>query len=190
MKKLSVLIAAAAIALASCTPLTVNVDYDHSKDFSAMKTFALYQHANRSVSELNQERLVAAVRDQLKAKGYAEVAENPDFLININTIVKDKKSVSANTDIYGYGGFYRPYGYWGGGMGMASANTTFNVEDYKDGSVIVDMVDAKTNQLFWEGVGNSEIDSPLSDPDKQIAAAVAKILATYPAAGTPIGAKK
>jgi hypothetical protein len=85
--------------------------------------------------------------------------------------------VTEITNFYGYGGAYRPYG-WNGGM--ASANTTYNVQEYKDGSLIIDIVDSKTKKLVWEGIGNKEIDKPLKDPDKLISTAVASILAGFP----------
>lgn len=179
-------IAASALVLASCATLKVTSDYDHSKDFTSMKTFAMHRNTvdSPTVSELNQDRIVNAVRKALVVKGYTEVSANPDFLVNLNTVVKDQKSVSANTDFYGYGGFYRPYGYWGGGPGMVSANTTFNVDEYQNGSLIVDIVDARTQKLFWQGVGNSDIDSSLTkDPDKSISNAVNQILASFPSVG-------
>lgn len=169
----------------ACGPtLKVTSDYDKSASFSGYGTFALYDPAGQQnpISQLNRERIESAVRNQMIAKGYAQSADTAaaDLLVNILTVTKEGKSVSANTDYYGYGGFYRPYYWGGGGMGMASSNTTFNVNKYIDGSLIVDVVDRKTRRLLWEGTGNSEIDGPLKDPDKQIPEAVAKIMASYP----------
>lgn len=187
--------AVAIVFMAACATLQVTTDYDHSKDFSSLKTYALHANAttNQTVSTLNSDRIMNAVRAALNAKGYAETAENPDFLVNVNTVIKNKQSVTANTDVmgmgpYGYGGVYRPYGYWGGGM--VTANTTFDVQDYKDGSLIIDMIDIKTQKMFWEGVGNQEIDGQVSNPDQRIGDAVNKILATFPNAGLQPAVKK
>lgn len=193
MFKLFAILIASVFVLTSCATLKVTTDYDHSKDFTHMKTFAMHRNTVNSptVSELNADRIFAAVRSALVAKGYTEVTMNPDFLVNINTVVKTQQAVSANTDFYGYGGFYRPYGYWGGGMGMGTANTTFNVENYQNGSLIVDIVDARTQKLFWEGVGNSDIDDNFSkNADKTISDAVNQILATFPNAGLQPVVKK
>jgi len=108
-----------------------------------------------------------------------EVVGLMELLVNTIAILKDRQSVSSNTDFYGYGGAYRPYA-WGGGMGTVSASTTYNVENYKDGSLIIDVVEAATKKLIWQGTGNSEIDKPLKDPDKQIPAAITKIMASFP----------
>lgn len=172
------------LVASACGPtLKVTSDYDKTASFSSYNTFALYDPAGSKspISQLNRERLENAVRSQMTAKGYTASTDTSaaDLLVNIVTVAKEGQSVSANTDYYGYGGFYRPY-YWGGGMGMASSNTTFNVDKYIDGSVIIDVVDRKTRRLLWEGTGNSEIDGPLKDPDTKIPQAVAKIMASYP----------
>ncbi len=180
-----------AAMLFSCATVQVTTDYDHSKDFTVLKTYAIYQNpkAAKTVSELNIDRILNGVRSTLAAKGYTE-SQTPDFWVNINAVVKNEKSLSATTDFYGYGGMYRPYGYWGGGMGMGSAYTQFNVDNYKDGSIIIDMIDAKANKLFWEGIGNSEIDGQINDPDQKVADAINKILSTFPNAGLQPAAKK
>ena len=59
-----------------------------------------------------------------------------------------------------------------------SGTTTYNVYDYKDGSLIIDIVAASNKQLLWQGTGNKEIDKPSKDPDHDIAEVVAKFSAT------------
>ncbi len=173
------------LILAACSsPLKVSHDYDKSVDFTKYKTYAIYKLEDKSgsVSQLNQNRLLAAIKTQMTAKGFTESETNPDVLVNVVTIFKDKQSVTANTNYYGYGGYYRPYA-WGGGM--ASGTTTYSTYDYKDGSIIIDVVDAAKKQLIWQGMGNKEIDKPAKDPEPVINDAVAKIMASFPP-----GAKK
>ena len=167
------------IFLFSCSSLTVNTDYDKSVDFSKYKSFSFYELTDKSgsVSELNQKRIVNAVKNEMTKKGFVESADNPDILVNITTILADKKSITANTNYYSYGGYYRPY-YWGGGYG--GATTTYDVYEYKDGSLIIDIVDASNKQLVWQGIGNKEIDSPNKNPEKKINDAVMQILANFP----------
>ncbi len=194
MKKI-ILPALAALLMSACATVSVTTDYDRSKDFTGFKTYAIYENPNnaKSITPLNETRIVNSVKSAMNAKGYTAATSNPDIWVSVNTVIQNKKAVSAdtNTDWYGYGGFYRPYGYWGGGPGMVTSNstTTFNVQDYKDGSLIIDMVDAKTNKMFWEGTGNAEIDGAISNPDQKVADAVTKILATFPAAGQQPKAK-
>ncbi|PWT71890.1 MAG: DUF4136 domain-containing protein [Bacteroidetes bacterium] len=183
MKKLNYFLALTTVlfVISSCEPsLKVTSDYDKEVNFSQYKTFRMVQldQQHQTISQLNQQRIINAVINEMKKKGFIETADNPDLHVNAIIILQDKKSVTANTNYYGYGGYYRPYGW--GGAGMSSSHTTYDVQNYKDGSLIIDVVDARTQKLLWEGIGNKEIDKPASDPDKAIAEAVASIMANFP----------
>ncbi|MBO9583105.1 MAG: DUF4136 domain-containing protein [Flavobacterium sp.] len=166
----------------SCSPtVKVTTDYDHAANFSEYKTFAVYdlKAQQGQVNQLNVDRVAKAIRNEMLAKGFTE-SSNPDLKVNAVSILKNKTSVSANTDFYGYGGMYRPYGYWGGGAMMGGANTTFNTYDYVDGSLVIDIVSTKTDKLLWQGIGNAEIDSRPDNPEQFINDAIKKILAGFP----------
>jgi hypothetical protein len=178
MKKaiyLSAAILSSLILITACGPtMTVTNDYDHTANFSQFKTFRIVQLEQQvqAISQFNQTRIINAVRAQMIAKGFTET-ENPDMVVNIVTILKNKQEIVANS--YGYGGGYRPYA-WGGG----NMSTTVNVQDYQNGSLIIEVANASTKKLLWEGIGNQDIDSPSSNPDKTISAAVQKIMASFP----------
>lgn len=170
------------IFLTSCeSPLTVTTDYDKTANFSQFKTYKIVQleQQYQALSQFNQTRVINAVNAQMLAKGFTQSSDNPDMLVNITSIMKNKQSVTANT--YGYGGYYRPYG-WGGG----NSSTTVNVQDYTAGSLIIEVANASTKKLLWEGIGNKDIDAPASNPEQAINAAVQKIMASFP----PGAAKK
>ena len=176
------LFALAILLFSSCAPvLNVTTDYNHSAVFSKYKTFAMYHLADQSsnVSELNKARIINAVKAQMVKEGFTEVASNPDLLVNVTSVLKNDKSLQSTTTGtggYGYGGYYRPYGY--GGMGMSS--TTTQVVNTITGSVIIDIVDAAKNDIVWTGTGNQEIDKPLESPDQFISTTIGKIMATFP----------
>ena len=165
---------------ASCGPtLKVSTDFDQNAVFSNHKSFSVYNlKTSGSVSQLNADRIVNAIKADLISKGFQESGSNADLIINAVTVLKDKQSVSSSTNYYGYGGLYRPYSYWGGGMAVGS--TTVSTYNYKDGSLIIDIVDNKTQKMVWQGTGNAEIDKAPKDPDAAIKAAVTKILANFP----------
>lgn len=72
------------------------------------------------------------------AKGFMK-SENPDMLISIFT--KEKERV----DVYNNAGFgWGPY--WGWGWGGYS-----NVTSHTEGSLYIDIIDAKKKELVWQG---------------------------------------
>jgi hypothetical protein len=175
------LIAILLVSVIRCGPsVKVSADFDRSVNFRQYKTFRLYKAENMSdaVSSLNRERISKAIISEMVKRGYQEQPDTADLLINPVAILKDRVAVSSNTDFYGYGSLYRPY-YWGTGAGF-TGTTTYNVQEYKDGSLIIDIIAANTRKLVWQGVGNSEIDKPLKDPDTQIPNAVSAIMAKFP----------
>ncbi|MFC0777874.1 DUF4136 domain-containing protein [Flavobacterium sp. HJSW_4] len=166
----------------SCSPtVKVTTDYDHSANFSEYKTFAVYdlKAQQGQVNQLNVDRVAKAIRNEMLAKGFTE-SSNPDLKVNAVSILKNKTQVTADTNFYGYGGMYRPYGYWGGGAMMGGGSTTFNTYDYVDGSLVIDIVSTKTDKLIWQGIGNAEIDSRPDNPEQFINDAITKILAGFP----------
>jgi uncharacterized protein DUF4136 len=168
-------------ALVSCGPsLKVTSDYDKSVNFGSFKKFAIYQNEaiHDAISQLNQDRVWSAIKSEMVKKGFTEDANSPDVLVNAVAIFQDKVSVSSNTNYYGYGGYYRPYS-WGGGMAMSSS-TNYDVHHYKDGSLIIDVIDAASKKLVWQGTGNKEIDGPIKDPDVKIPKLIESIMAEFP----------
>jgi hypothetical protein len=166
----------------SCSPtVKVTTDYDHAANFSEYKTFAVYdlKAQQGQVNQLNVDRVAKAIRNEMLAKGFTE-SSNPDLKVNAVSILKNKTQVTADSNFYGYGGMYRPYGYWGGGAMMGGGSTTFNTYDYVDGSLVIDIVSTKTDKLVWQGIGNAEIDSKPDNPEQFINDAIKKILTGFP----------
>jgi hypothetical protein len=57
------------------------------------------------------------------------------------------------------------------------------IETYTDGTVIVNLIDARTKQVVWHGEVADVVSLPVSDPvraTRQIDEAVAKLFAKYP----------
>lgn len=169
--------------ITSCSaPMSVTSDYSKDTNFAQYKTFDLYKLSTTgSVSKLNADRIANAIRNEMIKKGYKEDKKSPDIMINAVAVLKDKQEVTATTNYYGYGGLYRPYGFYGG-MGMGVANTSVNTYNYKAGSFIIDIVEVKSNKAIWQGTGTKDFDNQLKDPDTEIPAGVSKIMASYPQA--------
>lgn len=166
--------------MVSCKPsLKVTYDFDRTVNFTAYKTFSLYWlTSNQNVTGLNEDRIWNFIRSEMIKKGYREDNRHPDLLLNAVGVVKNKNYVVSNSNVY-YGGVYRPY-FNRGGIGMAYGNTTFQTSSYKEGRLVIDAVDAKSNKLIWQGTGNAAFEKQPKDPDEAIRASVSKILASLP----------
>ena len=52
--------------------------------------------------------------------------------------------------------------------------------NYNEGALILDLIDAKSNKLVWQGIGSGiSVDSPRAK-QKEIPQIVAEIMANYP----------
>lgn len=163
----------------SCsTSVEVTSDYDKGANFSNYRTYAIDEFSTpEELSSENKERIIGAVRAEMARKGFTESTE-PDMLVHLAAIFHYEESVPTSRDYYSYGGVFRPY-VWGNGAGV-TAYTTYDVKNYIDGSLIIDIADAETQRLLWEGIGNKEIYREMVDPVSEIPEAVKKIMASFP----------
>jgi hypothetical protein len=99
----------------------------------------------------------------------------------IDVKIKAQQQQTATATSSGYPGYGYGYGYrygWGGGF----STTTINYDTYVDGTLFIDMIDAKKNQLVWQGRGTKTIDEDASQKkrDENLAYALKQIFAKYP----------
>ncbi len=164
--------------LMGCSSVTVKHDYDPSVDFSKYKTYkwGIANDPNDALlkNQLILDRVYYAIYLSLEKKGFKKIESDPDFIVYPHGTTKEK------TDIqnwgYGYGGWWGagPYGAWGGG--------NIDVTQYTEGTLIIDIVDIKKNQLIWRGVGKGIVGDP-STPEKStenINKVVKQILEDFP----------
>lgn len=179
MRKLTFLLFIMIVA-AACSSVKISSDYDKSADFSSYKTYAFTPEAQKMVgiNDLNRNRLLNAIETELAAKGFSKAESNPDVLIDLQLKGEQKQTATATNSggYYGYGYGYR-YG-MGGGM----STTTINYDTYVDGTLFVDMIDTKKNQLVWQGRGTKTVDPDASQKKREdnINYAVKQIFTKYP----------
>ena len=177
------LLVAGVTLLAGCgSSIELNRDFDQQLDFSQFKTFEWVPSkgsgGGSQMSGLIEERIKNAVIDQLTQKGMTQAASDPDVYVVYHAGTQDKVDV---TDYgYSYGGYGRYGGVYGGPYGAGSGGiSTYN---YTEGTLIIDIYDASTEQLAWRGTGTGVLDENPS-PDELtegINKAVAAILSQYP----------
>jgi hypothetical protein len=183
---LHLILATALICIFSgCETVSVTTDYDHAANFAKYKTYALTPPSSgRTMSPTSEAALRDALRAELASRGLTEApGKRADLDIVRHVFVQEKISVQQWTDWgYGYHGGW-PYGFGSYGMWVGAPMTYTDVNQYKEGTLILDFVDARTKKLVFRGVGSAVVGGPESNAAK-IREAVSKIVAGYPGAAT------
>ncbi|MCK0130615.1 DUF4136 domain-containing protein [Flavobacteriaceae bacterium F08102] len=162
---------------ASCSSVRVSADYDMNTNFNDYKTFAFYKKGidKVNISDLDKRRILKAIETNLLAKGLTK-SENPDILVNIFT--KSREKININNNVYmGWRPWY--YGGFGYGFGYGAYN---NVTQSTEGTLFIDLIDAKKKELAWQGMGTGVLNSAPTPAKKEerINEFVTEILAKYP----------
>ncbi len=186
--------AASAVLLAACaTGPQVKTQADPSADFGQYNTWGFYKPIAMESSGYSSwitERISSDVRQQMDARGYRYAETNPDLLVNFQGVIKDKTQV-WNDPQPAFGPYwgYRS-AYWG--MGMPGWYNQVEVDQYKEGTLTVDLVDARRNHLVWTGAAVQEVrNTEQAKQAAEIDAAVADIFSSYPyraGSGQPVQA--
>lgn len=168
------------LVLFSCSSVDVYSDYDKDTDFSNFKTYAFYKKGidKVEISDLDKRRILRAIENELKAKGMV-VSENPDVLINIFTKSREKIDV-YNNSYYGWYPWYYGYGYgfYGPGYGFGYMNVSTSTE----GTLFIDLIDARKKELAWQGIGTGLLsyEKNIEKKEARINEFVSKIMMAYP----------
>ena len=139
------------ILLVACSPVQIRYDYDARANYASFKTFdwmAAPKRAKQKAGEvenpLMDRRVKGAIERELTAKGFKlEPSGDPDFLVTYYPVYKNR--AYRTTTHVGMGWGYRPW--WG----VHTGTTVSQVHTYKEGTIVVEVVDFKTNQLIWHG---------------------------------------
>ena len=173
-------LAAAVVALTPVMLLAQKVSYDYDKaaNFAAFKTYA-HKDGTKVGQPLIDERIVAAIDTEMAAKGLTKSEANPDVFVVYHVAFDKQKDISTYSS--GYGGGYGPYG-WGWGGGWSGGTTTTQVRDILVGTLVVDIADAKKNELAWRGMATKEVNTQANPEkrDKSISNAMKKVFKNYP----------
>ncbi|NDP27336.1 MAG: DUF4136 domain-containing protein [Flavobacterium sp.] len=173
MKKIKFLPFLLLIILSSCSSITVYSDFDNKVDFSPYKTYAFHQAGidKVQISQLDKNRIIYAIDAELTKKGMTK-SENPDLLINFFTKERERVDVTQYSYGWGYGWGYGWNPYLWGGRPYVSTST--------EGTLYIDLIDAKKKELIWQGEGVGYLTQNRSKKEVQINEFVSKILMQYP----------
>ena len=175
MKRLLFMIMGLVISLVACSDrFQVFSDSDPDLDVLVYKTYAWparteIESRNNPLlyNELTDKRIQKAIDLQLLGNGYAKVDSAPGLKVHYHIVVNDKTITLLDNP---HSDSYTPY--WLGGR------DTFR---YQEGTLIVDLMDAKTCNLVWRGWAVGVIENYTTIlTEKEITKAINKIFRNYP----------
>jgi len=158
--------------LGSAFAQKVRTDFDHQANFSQYKTYSWQEI--KPANSLWDARIKNAVDAQLAAKGWTQVPSGGDVAIVAIKTTKNQRTLQTYYDGMGGGWGWRRFG--GGGFG----ESTTTEQDYKEGTLVVDLYDARTKQLIWRGSAEDTLSDKATQNEKILDKGVAKMFKAFP----------
>jgi len=154
----------------------VTFDYDHALDFSGYSTYAFLERDNSIETQLPDHlrvRLHRVTEEVLAEKGFDPAPAPPqtDFLLTFYFGATDELQINHVS--------YAPYSPWGYSYWPGFNYGYTEVRSYKQGTLVLDIIDARTHKLMWTGVLEREVRS-VNPSGKQIQKTLKKLLKNFP----------
>lgn len=163
-------------SVGGCASPKIGYDFDRRVHWSDYHTYAWIPGAQESTGDkrldnsLIDARIRTAIDAQLRSKGYTStVSETPEFLVAYHIGMKDMMKGSSTQNYIGD----RAHGTY---------TTLSDIQPYKEGTLLIDIVDAASKQVVWQASALAEVQEGLSptERDKRINSIVRAMLSHFP----------
>jgi Domain of unknown function (DUF4136) len=144
----------------------VSVNYNHNQSFAGYHTYAwASNNANQVQNSILAQVAQQDIDSALQGKGWMKVQENqtPDVIVTANGGMRQQTSYSA-------------WGMRGIGGGIGGITPEQNVE----GTLIVDLYDAKTQSLVWRGLAQNTLSNNGNKNQSMVQKAITKMFKQWP----------
>ena len=176
-------------------PPKPTVDYKQDYNFIGVKKIGFYRESGQvtgdnplQLSDIQRERIDTALTYALGNRGF-QIVDDPaeaDMLLSWHLVTQHKTDVRTyETPAYGagYGGYgrygynrYSAYNCWS----CAPTRTEVSVQNYTQGTFIVDMIDPQMKKSVWRGVTQSRLKGKHSEDQGKYNEAATAIFASFP----------
>jgi hypothetical protein len=183
MSRLRVSAVALAATLAGCSTMKVATEYEASAPFEAYKTWAWLavdpgqDQAAAIRNPLVRKMVVEAVDREMAKKGFAKTSPDAGPDLYVTVIGAANRRIEVTSYGYAYAGpyAYAPYGYYP----VMAAPAATEMREVADGTLVLDLVDAKSKTLVWRGTASDSVTS-VETVRGTVDEAVRKMLENYP----------
>lgn len=181
----TVLVLAAAVVVAACASQgpRIRSSKDSSVDFTQYRSFAFVTPLG--TDRANYESLVsrtlkATASRELEVRGLVYDEAAPDLLVNFSGRLDEKLRVSPSPSLSMGVGYY---GYRHGIYGTWPLYHETDIQQYTQGTLNVDVIDARRRQMVWEGVAIGRVTAKThKNVEAAIKSVMPDIFATFPRA--------
>jgi hypothetical protein len=141
MKQVAIAITSICIILGSCNAVRTSYDYDLLVDFSKYRTYSFSSRSLQYQGKANGPAFFKAIEYEMSRRGIQK-SSDPDAVLDIfvKTTTKEKQLENQHHD-------ENP---WTSGYGMGFKTNNVNVEDYEEGTVLINMLDESQKKIIWQ----------------------------------------
>lgn len=173
---------AAVALLTGCANYHVNYTRTPGTDYSKYKSYAWIPPDSTSGQYLNRKHLNDRVlfysNDALAKKGLSLNTNNPDAVFRFTTNAVDKVEYTYDPPPVAVSFGFRGPGYYMGYSPMM-APATITPHNYKEGTLILEMVDVQSQNVVWKGEASSVVDQT-TNIDNVLKGAIREMMTTLP----------
>ena len=147
-------------------PLTsagVEVKTDGTGNFAHYRTYA-WKTGTPARNPNMEDLIVGSVETQLKAKGLARVDAEPDLYV-ATYVLPDKVTVDELRN---------------SGLEFWSGVVSVSPSDLGAGTLVVDLVDARSEKVVWRGVASETIKGTFKKMEQKVDSTIKKMFKRYP----------
>ena len=146
--------------VAGCAPMRVSSHVDRDRDFTRYRTFdwgpadALPAGDPRLERDaFFQDHIQGAIERNMAAKGFqrAEATATPDVRVHFHAVIDRRIDVNLLDYQSGY---------------CSRNDCQTDVSEYEEGTLVVDMIDVRTNRLVWRGWARDSVEGVLTNEDR------------------------
>lgn len=160
--------------LAACSKYTYYAVGNNNANLSKYRTFAWLPPIDKSknIDDLTDQKIRDEATDQLEKRGLLLKANRPDMLVRYTTMLDDKvRTYNDPQYVYSAGGYYPRVGLYRGRRYMyysyrqpypVYVGNEIERVPYKQGTLIIDLIDTKSKKVIWRGYGIGEVSNPQS----------------------------
>lgn len=146
----------------------VSIQTAENIDFRSYKTFMVKLDPEKEYADFADQKIEEVLENEMKLRGLKKDTVNPDLWIMYDTRVRQKTKFERSSYPYDY---YYPWD-WG------YNRYPYREYTYREGTVIIDIVDVKKKRLIWQGWLSESVDDKRDMEDVEMD--IRSIMARFP----------